>query len=658
MDIDRLARLRNRILNSDNADCFIERETILYEHAKEVLSLPSEERYLAEFQLVLDNITADIDPDDVFAGRMIEGKWTRTEPFSYNGLNSEGHITIRMPDILQIGLKGLMQKISRNADRIQSEEARYFERQAKGCIETIRRFCNRYADAADRLGKTEMAKALRTVPYEPAYDLFSALQSIWMMQFVCSTVCGARDFAPGRIDQYLLPYCEGHTKEEIVSLFAFFLMKFNEITGTATDNYAIKPTPCFSSKQYLTLGPDFNEVTGLLIEAAKIVKMPQPTLNFRLDKNYELAGQAAFELESQCNFFNEQMTLNKLLNAGIEENIAENYTFTACNRVDLNGMLYNKMTRIDCFDNPFVWFRLAMFRANDVEEIPDLLYQEAYQAMLEDTRTRRVDIYSKTYCFHLESIFMKPCVQTCRDVNRGGADGIRWQHRMFSGLANMADSMAALEILRKRFSYKEILTILDNNFEGQENLRAEILNTFPKYGNGNPSVDKWATVCGNRLIDAFEDAARTEGFVAMPSFYSLTRHAAQGQIIGATPDGRKNGETISENQSPVHNMDRNGPTSLLKSVSALPLSRCICGGLNLKFGSKPSAAVLTALIRSFFQMGGLHIGFSFADRQTLEDARKHPENYRTLLVRKTGFSEFFVSLSPEEMQEIIDRTEY
>ena len=115
---------------------------------------------------------------------------------------------------------------------------------------------------------------------------------------------------------------------------------------------------------------------------------------------------------------------------------------------------------------------------------------------------------------------------------------------------------------------------------------------------------------------------------------------------------------ISENQSPTLDMDREGPTRLLESVAALPLERCICGGLNVKFSAKPPAQTYEALMQSFFAMGGQHIGFTVTDRKTLEAAQEKPENYRSLYVRVTGFSEYFTALSPEQQQEIIRRTGY
>lgn len=681
MNIQALNRLREKVLAADNTACFIERETLLGDHAAATLALPVEERYLAEFELLLDRLSTPVDPDDRFMGRMVEARRTRPEPFSRvpGGIASEGHITLPMPEILAKGLSGIAAEVSANASRIDTPEARYFERQALGCIAAIRRFSARYADAAEKAGKTEAAAALRIVPHLPARDLFSALQSVWMMQFIMSAVCGARDFAPGRIDQYLLPYFEAEPdRDNARELFAFFLVKFNEISGTATDNFAPKPVPCHSSKQYLVLGGRsaetawrFNPVSELIVEAAELVKLPQPTLNFRLGAGmpeavWQLVGRAARTLDAQCNFFNDRLIVNKLLDSGIRPEDAWDYSFTACNRVDLPGKLYNIMRRIDVFDNSFAWFREALLSAAKqggppVETILAELRRIAEENMLDDIRKNRVELYGERFTFRFESLFLPSCIRSCRDLYRMGAENYRWMHRMFSGVANMADSLAAVRKLveeEQRLTFPELAALLEADFSGAEPLRAEIVNRFPRYGNGDPGTDALAAAAANALIDAAEAAGRKTGFLMMPSFYSLTNHTGFGSQIGATPDGRRAGSPVSENQSPEHGADRASPTALLASVAALPLRRCICGGLNLKFGCRPSAERFAALIRSFFELGGLHIGFTVADRRTLEAARKHPEEFRTLLVRKTGFSEFFVALSPKEQQELIDRTEY
>lgn len=685
MDTRKLTRLREKVLAADNKACFIERETLLRDHAAKTLALPEEERYRFEFELLLDHLSTPIDSDDGFAGRMVEARWPYPEPFTYvpGGINSEGHITLPMPKVLSAGLAGIAAEVGIAAARIDSAEARYFERQAIGCIEAIRRFADRYADAAEQAGKPEIAAALRKVPYHPADDFFSALQSVWFMQFITSALCGARDFAPGRVDQYLLPFFNAEPdKKKARELLTLFLLKFNELSGTATWNFDTKPIPCQASKQYFVLGGrdaegkwEFNALSEQIVEAAELVKLPQPTLNFRIgigmpESAWKLVGRAAHTLDAQSNFFNDNLITDKLLSSGIRPEDARDYTFTACNRVDLPGRVSNIMRRIDIFDNSVAWFREALLAAagrenggtdSAVEAVLAELGRVTEERLIADIRDARTELYSERFTFRFESLFFPSCIQSCRDIYRMGAENYRWMHRMFSGIANMADSLSAIRKLvdeENRFTLPELVAQLEADFSGNETLQAEIINRFPRYGNGIPEVDSLAAAAANTLIDAAEAAGRKTGFLMMTSFYSLTNHVHFGSAIGATPDGRSAGSPVSENQSPQYGADRESPTALLTSVATLPLKRCICGGLNLKFGCRPTPEQFAALIRSFFGMGGLHIGFTIADRRTLEDARNHPDAYRTLLVRITGFSEFFVALSPQEQQALIDRTEY
>ena len=679
--MDNLNKLIEKVYAGDNLACFIEREEILQAHRPETDRLPLEERYLHEAVLLLDGLSTPIEPEDMFAGRMVEARWPHSEPFrsTPNGLVTWGHITIPMETIVNLGLDGIVAEVRASAYTIDTDEAWFFERQARACIDAIRRFCHRYADAAEAMGKTEMARALRTVPNNPAYDLYSALQSVWMMQFICSCIFGNRDFSPGRIDHYLLPFFKREKDQErVMEMLCFFLVKFNEITGTATDNYKRKPIPCQASKQYFVLGGQhwyydcqFNELTRLFVKAAQRVRLPQPTFNFRIsadmpDDAWQLVGEAASTLDAQCNFFNDNLIIDKLRSSGIRDEDVMNYGFTACNRVDLPRRLHNHMPRIDKFHNSFAWFREAIISAstdgNAVDSILAELRRIAEKNVAAVMREIQANMYvHDRFIFRFESIFLDSCVRSCKDIYRGGCEEYRWSHHLFSGIANMADSLIAIRRLvdeEKRLTLPELRTILDADFVGHEPLLAELKTRMPKFGNGIAEVDELAAKVSNVLIDAAEAAGLREGFLAMVSLYSLTHHAQYGSVIGATPDGRRNGETICENQSPVYGMDTNGPTALLKSVSTLPLKRCICGGLNMKFGQRVPPETLTSLIRSYFLMGGLHIGFTMASRATLEDARKHPENHRALFIRKTGFSEYYIALSPQEQQEIIDRTEY
>lgn len=655
MDTARIGRLREHILQDSNTACFIERETILDRIAHETEKLPIPLKYIHTLESLLEGLSVPIDEDDFFAGRMLEALPPRADmPIREF---SQGHITLPMAKIVNIGLEGILQEIEANAAARGDEESRHFAACTARAVKAVSAYSRRYGDAARAAGKYQLAEACLRVPAGPAYDLFSALQSIWMTHFIFSAVIGSRDFAPGRIDTVLEPFCVGE-REEMLELFAHFLLKFNEITGTATYDYKVKPIPCRATKQYITLGPEFGTAAELMIEAASLLQLPQPTFNFRLDKDFSLAGKAAHLLESQCNFFNYGLICSKLIRSGFDRQTAADHSFTGCNRVDLPGKLYNKMYLIDVFHNPALWFREALFKSACADEILPNLYMIAREYMLRDIRENRINANSDEMCFHLESIGIDSCVAKCRDLQRGGSDDIPWIHFMFSGIATMADSLTAMRELEKEVPYQEILQILEDDFAGHEDLRQRLRNTFPKFGNGDERADRAAAETGNILLDAFESAAAETGILPMASFYSLTRHQEFGSMLGATPDGRKAGETISENQSPVYGMDFDGPTALLKSVSALPLERTVSGGLNLKFAARPAPETLAGILQTYFAMNGQHLGFTFINRATLEDAVKTPDKYRNLCVRITGYSEYFRNLSTAAQQEVIARTEY
>lgn len=681
----RIAGLREAVLGADNRDCFIERETILADNEQATLALPPDERYTAELSLLADRLSTPIDPRDEFAGRMAMGRWDRGAPFSRvdGGLFSDGHITIPLSAIFSRGLGALAADAASAADAIGTVEARYYARHAALAVEACRRFAMRYAAAAEAAGRRRMAEELRCVPYRPAFDFHSALQSAWMMQFIMSCLCGARDFAPGRLDQALLPYYRADlaagrvTRGQAVEWLALFFVKFNEICGTATDNYETQPTPCFSSKQYVTLGGTdsegrdaFNELSAMIVEAAELAGLPQPTLNFRIGadwaaSDWELAGRAAVSLGPQCNFFNDPLPVGTMAAAGIGLESARDYSFTACNRVDLPGRLYNRMCRIDIFTNAAGWFREAVMKAAGsggragAAEVVAEMGAIARDRLAAECRARE-PLASASPVFHLESLFIDDGNRRCLDIARGGGD-MRWCHFMFAGIATIADGLAAIAQVvdnRGRMTLRDFAAILEADYEGHEDFREELVRAMPKYGNGDPRADVWARRAAEALLDAARDAGRETGFMVMPSFYSLEHHNAFGAALGATPDGRKAGEPVSENQSPTHGADTGGPLALLRSASSLPFGRCICGGLNMRLSARPAPEIAAALVKGYFAIGGQHIGLTFATRADLEAARRDPALHRTLMVRKTGFSEFFVALSPQEQQEMIDRTEY
>ena len=138
-------------------------------------------------------------------------------------------------------------------------------------------------------------------------------------------------------------------------------------------------------------------------------------------------------------------------------------------------------------------------------------------------------------------------------------------------------------------------------------------------------------------------------------------HVYFGAVTGATPDGRYAGKPLSEGISPVQGMDREGPTAVLKSASKL--NHSLTGGtlLNQKFipamlNSRESRRKMSALIRTYFKLGGHHIQLNIVDREILLAAQDDPDNNSNLIVRVAGYSDYFCDLSEELQNEIIERT--
>jgi formate C-acetyltransferase len=177
------------------------------------------------------------------------------------------------------------------------------------------------------------------------------------------------------------------------------------------------------------------------------------------------------------------------------------------------------------------------------------------------------------------------------------------------------------------------------------------------FGN-DTEIDSYTVLAGNTFLDAVDAVEHRDNHYLSAGFYSLERENSWASEIGATPNGRKACEPFSENQSPTYGADKNGITALLKSLSKLPFDRTVTGGLNLTFSQKISPEIMKALVVSYFQMGGFHVGISVIDRKTLEDAMVNPEKYKSLTVRLYGFSEYFVSLPKWQQLAILNRTEY
>ncbi len=666
----KLEYLKNQIFESDNHACFIERERILSRLEIEMEGYDKPDRYARALATLLSEVSTPVDESDYFVGRVVEALPDEgMQAPNHKLLRSEGHMSFDYEKMLRVGLEGILAEIKCNAQKKGDEDSLSFAQNAEIVVSAITDYANRYARAADANGMTEAATALRVVPLKPAYDFYSALQGIWIIHMIASCYVGARDYAFGRFDQYMLPFYEkaisdGKTKAEICELLAGFLIKTNEICGRTTHNYCKKPVLCQSSKQYVNIGGESpNAFSSIVLEAAKLSNMAQPQIVVLLspDSDREFTRNtfdALSVLTDKMNIYSYDLISKALISKGIEETVAKDFTYSACCTLDLN---YHSFRREYFVLAPHIFVKTM--ETGEYDSIDTFL--QAFRENLKNDMQARVNKEQVKYDkerqrkhFVLDSILLSDSAVECRYASDGEAkyDVI---NLFCPGIATIGDSLMVLDKLvfrEKRYTYGEFVEIVRNDFADHEELRREILS-YPKFGN-DTDADRYTTMAGNAFLDAVDALVLKKNFYAVGSFYSLEKDNSKCSILPATPDGRRSGTPFSENQSPTYGADRNGITALLKSVSRLPFDRTAAGGLNLTFSKKQASEILQALVTSYFQMGGLHVGISVVDKDTLTDAMEHPERYKSLTVRLYGFSEYFVSLPEWQQIAILNRTAY
>jgi len=260
---------------------------------------------------------------------------------------------------------------------------------------------------------------------------------------------------------------------------------------------------------------------------------------------------------------------------------------------------------------------------------------------------------------------MNDCLEKGIDTEWGGAR-YNWIMPSFVGLANIADSINVIDDLvfgSQRMTLKEMAAMLENNFEGYEDIRAYILNRAARYGNDDKRADDLICELSKKIIEFCEGYENCRGGRLVPSLFCWIQHDRLGTQTMASPDGRLAGFPLGDGSGPAQGAEKNGPTASLLSSTKWEHYKFIGGiAVNIKFAKKlfkaESRGKLKSLIKVFMKRGGFELQINVTDKETLEKARENPELYRDLIVRIGGYSDYFTKLSKSMQAEIIQRTEH
>ena len=262
------------------------------------------------------------------------------------------------------------------------------------------------------------------------------------------------------------------------------------------------------------------------------------------------------------------------------------------------------------------------------------------------------------------SVVTNDCISNAKDYNAGGA---RYNTNYIQGvgIGTVTDCLTSVKYNvydKKNFTMEELIEAMDHNYEGYDAIYRMVHDKTPKYGNDDDYADDIMRDVFYLYHDLITGRPTVRGGKYGVDMLPTTCHVYFGEVIGATSNGRKANVPVSEGISPEKSADTNGPTAVIKSCAKMDHLATAGTLLNQKFTPDVVAGDegldnMSSLIRSYFAMDGHHIQFNVIDRQTLIEAQKHPDDYRDLIVRVAGYSDFFRNLSKPLQDEIINRTE-
>jgi formate C-acetyltransferase len=263
------------------------------------------------------------------------------------------------------------------------------------------------------------------------------------------------------------------------------------------------------------------------------------------------------------------------------------------------------------------------------------------------------------------SVVIADCIANGKDYYNGGPR-YNTNYIQCCGIGTVTDSLSAIQkhvFETKTVLMDNLLAALQDNFSGQEALRQRLLNKTPFFGNDDDTADTLMQRVYADLFAAIDGKPNTKGTTYHLNMLSTTCHVYFGKMLGASANGRLAGLPISDGTSPSHGADRNGPTAVIKSLAKMDQIKSGGTLLNQRFlpdvlKDEDGIEKLCHLIRTYFNLNGHHIQFNIVDSATLRQAQQTPDDYRDLLVRVAGYSDYFVDLDVDHQEEIIARTQH
>ena len=574
-------------------------------------------------------------------------------------------------------------------------------------------FALRHADALAELARSEqepkrkaelleMEKNCRHIPANPPENFWQALQYYWFVHLAVITELNPWDsFNPGRLDQHLFPFYqkeieEGRLKkDEAKELLMSFWVKFNNHPAPPKVGITAKESNTYTDFSLINTGglkadgsDAVNELSFLILDVIEEMRLLQPSSMVQLSKKspdafIDRALKIVKTGYGQPSIFNTDAIIQEMVRQGKDIVDARNGGASGCVESGIFGKeayiltgYFNLPKVLEVTLNngidPRSGNKLGIETGDPTkfQSINELL--EAFKVQLNhfiNIKIRGNNIIEGLYARYLPvpflSLITDDCILNAKDYNAGGA---RYNTNYIQGvgIGSITDMLSAIKyhvFEKKTVSFKGLLSAMAEDFNKEEELRKILWNDTPKYGNDEDYADELMLKVFEMYYDAINGRPNMKGGHYRINMLPTTCHVYFGTVTGATADGRHAGKPLSEGISPMQGADTKGPTAVLKSASKMDHLRTGGTLLNQKFtpsflDDEKGISAVRQLVRSYFRMDGHHIQFNVVDAETLRKAKLNPEEYRDLIVRVAGYSDYFVDLTEELQDEIIRRTEH
>ena len=573
-------------------------------------------------------------------------------------------------------------------------------------------FAERHAELAEKMAaeetdpqrKAELEKIAEVCHWVPAHaprDMWEAIQMYWFVHLGTVTELNGWDsMNPGHIDQHLWPFYEKQlaegtiTRDQAKELLSCLWIKFNNQPAPPKVGITAKESGTYNDFTNINIGgvtrdgeDGSNELSYVILEIQEELHELQPGLSIHISEKtpdeFLLAGcrviRQGFGYPS---VFNPDTYTKELMRQGKSREDANEGGCSGCIEVGafgkeaylLTGYLNTPKILEITLNNGIdpETGKLIGLQTGDPREFKS--FEEVYEAWhkqmvhfvnlklaVNNYIERMFSLYAPATFL---SLYIDDCIEKGRDYYSGGAR-YNTTYIQCTGLGTITDCFTTIKkhiFEEKKFTMDQMLEALKKNFEGEEKMRQYIRNHTPFFGNDDEYADTIAVRVYEDLIKAIEGRPNTRGGKTYLNMLSTTCHNYFGSVCGATPNGRFAHFAISDGTSPSHGSDCQGPTSVIKSLGKLDQTQSGGTLLNVRFvpallKRDEDLKKFSSLIREYFKLGGHHIQFNIVDTATLEDAQLHPDNYRDLLVRVAGYSDYFNDMTAQLQNEIIARTE-